>query len=78
MINCDIRTKRVRIGKANYVIILRHFETSITICYHCNYLGSTPAASTKFRESEIWCPELACGELAESVEGHALLVQKAL
>jgi hypothetical protein len=27
--------------------------------------GSTPAASTKFRESEIWCPEL--------VEGHALL-----
>ena len=40
--------------------------------------GSTPAASTKFRESEIWCPEPAYGELAESVEGHALLLQKAL
>ena len=37
-------------------------------CYDCS--GSTPAASTKFRESEIWCPE--------PVEGHALLLQKAL
>ena len=70
MINSDIRTGKVRIGKANYVIILDHFESLITTCYHYHFLGSTPAASTKFRFREIWCPEL--------VEGHALLVQKAL
>jgi hypothetical protein len=44
MINCDIRTEKVLEGKAKYVIILRHFESLITTCYHCYFLGSTPAA----------------------------------
>lgn len=46
MINSDIRTEQDLEGKANYVIILRHFKSLITICYHCYFLGSTPAAST--------------------------------
>ena len=46
MINGDIRTEKALEGKANYVIILRHFKSLITICYHWNFLGSTPAAST--------------------------------
>jgi hypothetical protein len=46
MINSDIRTEKALEGKANYVIILRHFKSLITICYHCHFLGSTPAAST--------------------------------
>jgi hypothetical protein len=46
MINCDIRTERVLEGKANYVIILDHLTSLITICYHYYFLGSTPAAST--------------------------------
>ena len=33
MINSDIRTKKALEGKAKYVIILRHFKSSITICY---------------------------------------------
>ena len=49
MINCDIRTGKVRIGKANYVIILDHFVSFITTCYHYYFLGSTPAASTSLR-----------------------------
>ena len=46
MINSDIRTEKALEGKANYVIILRHFCSHITIGYHCHFLGSTPAAST--------------------------------
>jgi hypothetical protein len=49
MINCDIRTERVLEGKANYVIILDHLTSLITICYHYYFLGSTPAASTMLR-----------------------------
>jgi hypothetical protein len=49
MINSDIRTDEVLEGKANYVIILRHFKSLITIRYHCYFLGSTPAASTSPR-----------------------------
>jgi hypothetical protein len=33
-------------GKAFYVITLDHFISLIIICYHCNFKGSTPAAST--------------------------------
>jgi hypothetical protein len=49
MINCDIRTEKALEGKAKYFIILRHFVSLITICYHCHFLGSTPAASTTLR-----------------------------
>ena len=35
-------------GKANYVIILDHFVSLITTCYHYYFLGSTPAASTTY------------------------------
>ena len=34
--------------KAFYVITLDHFSASIIICYHLNFKGSTPAASTIF------------------------------
>ena len=46
MINSDIRTEKALEGKANYVVILRHFESLITTCYNYHFLGSTPAAST--------------------------------
>ena len=46
MINSDIQTEKTVEGKANYVIILDHFVSLITICYHYHFLGSTPAAST--------------------------------
>jgi len=36
----------VGIGKANYVIILDHFVSLITICYHYHYPGSNPAGTT--------------------------------
>ena len=46
MIKSDIRTEEALEGKANYVIILDHFVSLIKTCYHCHFLGSTPAAST--------------------------------
>jgi hypothetical protein len=46
MIKSDIRTGKALEGKANYVIILRHFSSLITTCYHYHFQGSTPAAST--------------------------------
>jgi hypothetical protein len=46
MINGDIRTGRVRRGKANLIIILNHLLSFITTCYHYDLEGSTPAAST--------------------------------
>jgi hypothetical protein len=49
MISSDIRTEEALEGKAKYVIILRHFKSLITTCYHCHFLGSTPAASTTLR-----------------------------
>jgi hypothetical protein len=54
MINSDIRTEKALEGKANYVIILDHFVSLITTCYHYYFLGSTPAASTNLRQGFGW------------------------
>ena len=54
MINCDIRTEKALEGKANYVIILDHFVSLITFCYHYQFMGTTPAASTSLRQGFGW------------------------
>ena len=67
MIYCDIRTGKVLEGKANYVIILDHFMSLITICYHCHFMGLTPAAATSLRLSEA--PSEDCRGPAKGEDG---------
>jgi len=54
MINSDIRTEEAPEGKANYVIILHHFELLITTCYHCHFLGSNPVGTTSKKKSRLF------------------------